>query len=326
MPAAATQALPVTSDTEAPGETRTGAYVVLLFVMLAALAVLLFLFGKSVGLFGTSSAALVEVPSVLTKPADEATKLLKDAGFDPKIEYAANEDYPQGIVFGQDPGAGSKAKKGAEVKIQVSQGAAPVEVPDVVGQNINDAADALRAAGFDPQEQPQSDDKIPAGEVISQTPPGKSKAPRGSQVLLTVSSGKEKVAVPNVVGDDADAAFAEIGRAGLNPTRVNEPSSDVPEGKVIRTNPPAGTQVEKDSNVDVVVSTGPEDVVVPDVVGMKQADAEKKLKDKGFKVTVQTVASSNPDEDGRVVDQDPNAGDKQPAGSTVTITVAQLSP
>jgi serine/threonine-protein kinase len=65
------------------------------------------------------------------------------------------------------------------------------------------------------------------------------------------------VTVPDVSGGDYDAAAAALTQIGLNPVRVDQPSSDVPAGDVIGTDPPAGTVVVEGFTVDVLVSTGP---------------------------------------------------------------------
>ena len=330
QPAAAnaTQVLPQTAVTtveDEPRERHTGAYVVLLFVMLAALAVLLFLFGRTVGLFGGDDTATdVTVPSVIGKHVDEATSQLKALGFEVTTEFAPNDTAEANIVFDQDPRGDTKATKGSAVKLSVSQGAAPVEVPDVVGEDIRDAESALRAAGFDVGRTDVADEKEPAGKVLAQDPAGGQEAPKGTKVNLTVSSGKPKVVVPNVAGKDGDDAIVELTRAGLTPKRVSEPSADVPEGKVIRTDPAAGTSVEKDTTVRVFVSSGPQQVSVPDVVGKTEAEAKKILTDAGFKVATSDRVAVDPSDDGRVIDQDPDAGDKAPQGSTVTITIGRL--
>ena len=324
--AGATQAIPATTiAAETEEKRRTGSYVALLFVMLAALAVLLFLLAKQLGVGEDDPAApQVAVPTVVDKPIAEAEQLLRAAGFEPQKTYEENAA-AKDIVFDQDPDGGVNADKGTVVNLKVSQGAQTVRIPRVVGLKQQDAEEELTGAGFRiGTVESQPNDNVAAGIVLEQDPKSGEMAPPDSSVNLIVSAGKERVKVPDVKGKDAAAAANDLGRAGLETKTVREASDTVEEGKVIRTEPPAGTEVEKGSTVTLVVSSGKAQVVVPDVVGLKEAEATKKLTDAGFKVVKQDQAVADPDEDGRVQDQDPKGDAKADQGSTVTIFIGRV--
>ena len=241
-----------------PPPQRTGAYVALLFVMLAALAVLLFLLGRTLGLFGgTTTAKQVEVPTVVSKTADDADRTLTGLGFKVQRQLEHNEA-DANTVFAQDPEAGVKADRGSTVTIKVSQGQVQVRVPRVVGQNATDAKDTLTGAGFDVSVTTQSDPNVPADKVISQDPGPNAQAPQGSTVKLVVSGGKPKVVVPDETGKDPNDAFADLQAAGLRVKQDSEPSTADLRGKVTRTDPAAGSSVDQGSTVTVFVGTGPQ--------------------------------------------------------------------
>jgi serine/threonine-protein kinase len=320
-----TRMVAATEIADAPASPRrTGAYVALLLVMLAALAVLLFLLGRTLGIFGGESGpTTVTVPSVIGKTADEAERLLRDSGL--RVERTLEHNQAAvNTVFKQDPGGGQKIAKDSLVTITVSQGEAMVRVPTVVGDNVDDATDELRAAGFEVQTTSQPDRSAPAGRVLSQDPRGNTEAQKGSVVKLAVSTGKPKVTVPNVAGKDETAARDDIVNAGLKVKTVQEASDTVASGKVIRSDPAGGAEVDEGATVTIFVSSGPAQVDVPNVVGMTEEEATKKLKDAGFQVKVQTRPVTDEEDDGRVVDQDPDVGAKRPKGSVVTITVGKL--
>jgi serine/threonine-protein kinase len=196
----------------------------------------------------------------------------------------------------------------------------------VEGRDVEEATRILEEAGFTVRTVEEPDDEQPAGTVIDQDPPGGEQAERGSTVQLTVSAGKEKVPVPDVIGKDRDAAANELGNAGFRTTTQLEESDSVDEGKVIRTAPAPGTAPARGSTVTMVVSSGqpePEQVTVPDVIGKTQAQATAQLQAAGFKVSVDEQLVADDADDGRVIDQSPNAGTKQDEGSTVTITVGK---
>ncbi|MDQ3756857.1 MAG: Stk1 family PASTA domain-containing Ser/Thr kinase [Actinomycetota bacterium] len=306
-----------------PSPRRTGAYIALLFVMLAALAVLLFLLGRTLGLFGGESAPeQVDVPSVIGKTADEADSILTELGLTVERQFENNEA-DQNIVFAQAPTAGEKVEAGSRVVVKVSQGEAPVKVPSVAGEGVEEAVDTLRAAGFEVQQTSQADAEAPAGRVLSQDPRGGQEAPKGSVVKLVVSSGKPKVVVPNVVGKDETPAKDEILNANLKVRTLEEASSTVADGKVIRTDPAGGAEVDQGSTVTVVVSTGPQTVPVPRVVDKTQEEATAELRAAGFQVQVQTENVQEDERDGLVLRQTPAGDTTAEKGSVVTITVGR---
>ena len=326
--ATGTQVLPAATGTGEiavlPIHRRTGAYVVLLFVMLALLAVLLFLLGRTLGLFGgTGSGTQVQVPDVIGKASADAAQIVKNNGLKVTTTFANNDTQDSDHVFDTDPKAGTKVSKNSTVKLFVSQGASPVPVPNVVGEDVATAISALRRAGLQVQQTDKADNTTVAGTVLDQDPAGGQTAAKNSTVRITVSSGKSKQAVPDVSGLDADQAANELGQKGFRTTTKQETSTSVAKGKVTRTDPPAGTQLDNGSLVTVYVSSGAAQVTVPDETGRTQAAAKADLEGRGFTVVVTQQDTSDPSMDGRVVDQTPNGGSKADPGSTVTIVVGR---
>jgi serine/threonine-protein kinase len=325
--AGATRAVPATAvgvaEAEPAARRRTGAYVVVLFAMLAALAVMLFLLGRTLGLFNSASATKqVVVPSVVSQPVDKATAALKGQGFQVDTRFEANPA-DANTVIGQEPPAGTKADRGSTIILHVSQGQAPVKVPNVTGITEQEATDALTGAGFNvPAPIQQASDTVPSGRVIAQDPKAGTQAPKGANVILTVSTGKPQIDIPNEAGKDATDAAAELGGLGFQVKTAKQPSASVPDGKVIGTDPPGGSKAPKGSIVTLQVSSGPQKVAVPNVVGQTQDQATKTLKDAGFQVTAQGATS---DATAKVTSQDPAAGTQAPQGATVTITLTKTA-
>ncbi|HVE45950.1 MAG TPA: Stk1 family PASTA domain-containing Ser/Thr kinase [Acidimicrobiales bacterium] len=313
--------IPVPADGEA--RRGTGAYIGLLAFMLVALTILLFLLGRTLGLFGDDDgAASVVVPSVVGQPADDAERTLEDLGFVVRTELEDNEAEAN-VVFDQDPDADTKVDDGSPVTLKVSRGARPVDVPSVVGEEEADAISLLESLGFEVETTQQPDDDQPAGRVVLQDPKPSTPAPKGSSVTITVSTGKPKVEVPLVVGKDGTAAADDIVNAGLRVRTINEPSTSVERGKVVRTDPAAGSSVDKGSVVTVFVSSGVETAQVPNVIGRRQEEATAALQALGFTVKVENVVVVSDADDGRVLEQSPTGGTDAPKGSTVTIRVGR---
>src|SRR4029077_11459062 len=130
-------------------------------------------------------------------------------------------------------------------------------------------------------------------------------------------------AVPNVVNQTQAAATTAITGAGLVDGIVtNASSATVPAGSVISQNPVGGTQVAPGSAVNLVVSTGPPLVAVPNVVNQTQAAATTAITGAGLVVGTVTNASSATVPAGSVISQTPVGGTQVVAGSAVNFVVS----
>src|SRR5207249_7034594 len=134
----------------------------------------------------------------------------------------------------------------------------------------------------------QSSSTVASGSVISESPTAGTRVASGSAVDLVVSSGAPpptQVAVPNVVGQMQAAAASAITGAGLTVGTVTQQSSStVAAGSVISESPTAGTRVASGSAVSLVVSSGPAQIAVPNVVGQTQAAATSAITGAGLTV------------------------------------------
>lgn len=139
--------------------------------------------------------------------------------------------------------------------------------------------------------------------------------------LALTRGGGEMVAVPDVAGFDAPAATRAITDAGLTPAQREQASDTVQIGVVIGTQPEAGTEVAKESTVTILVSSGPAETTVPNVVGKTLEEAQALLEQEGFAVTTEEVDSDK--EIGTVVRQAPKAGTQVGSGDTVTLFVSK---
>jgi eukaryotic-like serine/threonine-protein kinase len=138
-------------------------------------------------------------------------------------------------------------------------------------------------------------------------------------VAYAVFHGGGGTAVPQVTDKTAAAAQTALKKAGLEPKVVDQASSTVKKGLVIKASPADGSIVPPGSTVTLYVSSGPQKIKVPPVVGDQQADAEAKLSQ--FNVKVRTDATSTKPQ-GTVLKQDPAAGTLVLPGTKVVITVS----
>jgi len=247
----------------APGDTlvqvddrprgRTSVYIVILVTLLAMLGALLFLVGRQLGVGGTQE---VTVPQVIGKTEADADRDLRTVGLKLQRREVQDEVNPAGQVTAQEPLANTQVRRGTTVTLSISTGAPIVEVPDVRNRAADVAREALVTAGFRVEVKSVNSDKDP-NTVLDQAPAAGSRAAKGSVVTLTVSKGVEQVAVPNVRGRTSSDAANVLGQAGFRTTSRTEASIDFDAGQVIRTDPAAGTPLERNSLVTLIVSSGP---------------------------------------------------------------------
>ncbi len=196
-----------------------------------------------------------------------------------------------------------------------------VQVPDLIGMTEQQARAAIGDAGLSVgQPEYVADPDVARDKVIQQSPNRDTFVESGSTVTITVSTGKPMTSVPSVVGQDRDAARQTLENANLKPV-FREKEDDAPRGQVVETTPAAGEQVPEGTTITVLFSDGPEKV--PDVVGMTQNEAERTLKQAGFKAFV-TTSSDTEEPKGTVIEQNPDAGVEEPEGTSVTIVVSSF--
>ena len=170
---------------------------------------------------------------------------------------------PAGHVSSQEPAAGTQTVEHMPVDLIISKGPQPIPVPDVVGQTQWAAAAAIVDAGVTVGTVSQAySATVPAGSVISQTPPAGTEVPPGTPVDLVVSKGVQPAVMPDVVGQPHAQAEATLADAGLMLGLVTQDhSATVPVGSVMAQSPPAGTALPPGTVVSIVVSLGPVPVV-----------------------------------------------------------------
>ena len=262
----------------------------------------------------------VAVPNVLGKTPTEAAAVLAtsnltlDAG---STDYS--EDYAKGQIMSTDPSPDSSIRTGGTVHATVSKGPERYEVPKLKNLTVEEADLALAAVNLKLGDKHEDyHDTVKEGDIISSSPKAGESVKPGTPVEVTVSKGPAPVDIPTLEGTAGDAAEKQLEDLGLTVDRKNKYSETVEKGLVISTDPKAGATVHRGDTVELVVSKGPPLVEVPGVVRMSEADARATLEAAGFVVEVKKPAGF---EFFGVSDQNPNAGEKLPKGSTVTITV-----
>jgi eukaryotic-like serine/threonine-protein kinase len=267
----------------------------------------------------------VTVGNYIGQKESDARLLIEHDGLKADVTTEVNDQRPVGEVFAQDPAPGTRLEKGDTVKLQVSGGKGEVRVPDVAGETLDDAQSRLADAGFDYRVIQETSDSVDAGKVTRTDPAAGSLAQKGSEIKLYVSAGKEQVVIPDVSGQDAVDAANALGAKSLSVERVAQASDSVDSGKVISTNPAAGSSVPKGSKIQLIVSSGKDQVSVPNLYGRTQSEATDDLQSVGLTGTVTSVFNCEASNSGRVIAQSPSANSRVDRGSNVNMSVCKAT-
>ena len=281
--------------------------------------------GSNVNLVVSSGPAQVTVPNVVGQTQGAAGNTLSGANLSVgNVTQQASGNVAVGNVISQNPTAGASVAPGSNVNLVVSSGPAQVTVPNVVGQTQGAAGNTLSGANLSVGNvTQQASGNVAVGNVISQNPTAGASVAPGSNVNLVVSSGPAQVTVPNVVGQTQGAAGNTLSGANLSVGNVTQQASgNVAVGNVISQNPTAGASVAPGSNVNLVVSSGPAQVTVPNVVGQTQGAAGNTLSGANLSVGNVTQQASGNVAVGNVISQNPTAGASVAPGSNVNLVVS----
>ncbi|WFB10006.1 Stk1 family PASTA domain-containing Ser/Thr kinase [Streptomyces sp. LX-29] len=197
------------------------------------------------------------------------------------------------------------------------------EVPSVLSLSRAEAERKLRGKGLDVVVKEEFSDAVPKGEVIASKPGVGDRIRNTGTVTITVSKGRPRTEMPNVVGIPLAEAKKKITEAGLSVGKVTRDSStETPEGTVLATDPRPGTQRRPDTAVAITISMGAP-IDVPDVVGDQVGDAEEDLRQAGFKVEIAVDKVFSEEDAGTVARQSLPGNRKAVKGDTITLTVSK---
>ncbi len=203
----------------------------------------------------------VSVPDLLGRNEEEAQKIIEDMGLIFKVsgrEYS--KEYDEGRVMEQSVDEGKKIKEKSNVDVVVSKGKKSITVPDLVGKYSIEAGIILKDASLkEGSVKEANSDKVPAGQIMDQSPDAGTPANENDAVDYIVSLGPKIVYVkmPKVTGLEVNAAKLLIAQSGLTAGGVSEePSEDVTKGLVVRQSVAAGQDVAQGTSILLTISSG----------------------------------------------------------------------
>ncbi|MFZ9247491.1 MAG: Stk1 family PASTA domain-containing Ser/Thr kinase, partial [Ilumatobacteraceae bacterium] len=297
-----------------------------LFAAIVLLAGGLFLYQT---LTRNSANASITVPDVRNLTVKQASEQLLASGFTP-IPYAATKDgVGNDIVYAQDPPPSVLARSGDQITITYNPASTPVAVPLVRGLTVKEATALLAPLGLTLSiKEVVNDPKIPENQIMSQDPKVDTQVRSGSTIVVIVSGGLGQATVPNVQGQVANAAQQLLQTSPYNfvVTLVNEASSTIEQGRVIRTEPAIGAQSPAGSAITVFVSSGGNKVAVPQVEGQTEVDARALLATAGLTPDVKYQdVPANDLNIGKVITQGTDAGTLVDPGFIIRLTIGRAA-
>ena len=309
--------------------SRAGWYALAAFVALIVLVI------GGVLLFQTLSAEeATDEPTqfvlddYVDRPLTEVTADLDSKGIRYTTIAEENANFAIGFVHRTDPAAGTLILEEQTVQVYFNPDPQLVPIPQVVGVSLEDARTRLAEAGFEVGEVTTEErDDVAENTVTSSNPPAETAALQGSTVDLVVAAPPASVQVPGEV-----VGMTELEARGILEAPPFEfvvttdvrSSPTIPAGTVMEIRPGPGELVQKGGDVLIIVSTGPEPVTVPPVIGRTEAQAVNTLSEAGLVVArVYVDVPAGDLDDGRVIAQSLPASSQVDPGTEITITVAK---
>lgn len=274
---------------------------------------------------------MTRVPFILNDNISDADVKVVDKNLHMVISDRVTDNFfDNNYVLLQNPRSGNIAYNGSIVSVTASMKPDEYFVPDLSNYTKEEAVAVLEAAGFNVLFAESESDIVAPGAVISQNPPGNTIVTEGSDVTLIMNGEEERngfisdtvVKAPNFVGSQfEDAQKAAYKKKLYLEIIKGEYSDNVPRGEILAQQPEAKRNVHEGDCIDVTVSLGKRTIIVPNLMYMKEEDAQKKIENRLLLSNVKYVSDESV-EKGLVLGQVPVAGKSMYENGEITIYVS----
>ena len=273
------------------------------------------------------SAISLTIPDVTNRTQAEASQILLDLGLTPIPNAVINDAVGDDIVYAQDPPATATGHQGDVVTITYNPAKQLQTVPPIQGLSVESATQLLAPLGLQLVIfEVRNDPLVPLNQIITQDPLANEQVRSGSPISVVVSGGTGGNNIPNIEGQVSSAAEQLLKSSPYNfvVTITAEPSTTVEKGRAIRTDPAIGTPLPAGSAISLIVSTGSPTVVVPDVTGKTEAEAQTAINAAGLitEIGYKNVPAGDAS-DGRVVSQSRDAQSAVAPGTKITLVIGK---
>ena len=275
----------------------------------------------------------ISVPDVSNLSESAARSKLQEAGLKAagQTEEITSDKIPEGKVVKTNPEAKAIVQKGREVVLYISTGGRKIKMKDYTDMEYKDAVEALVKLDFKEskiKKKEEYSDTVEKGKIISQTPVANSEVtPDKTSVKFVVSKGAKPIKISNYVGMTINEALLDLANNGINESQVKQAQqeSDKEAGTILSQTPSAGSSVTPGKTmINFVVSSGPNEVSVPDFTGMSKSEVQSAAKEAGLTVNFEEDYDTQVPA-GQVIRSNPSAGEKVKKNSSVTVTLSKGS-
>jgi serine/threonine-protein kinase len=262
--------------------------------------------------------------SVIGQSCTQATATLKADGLKGHCQTTKSSIADIQKVVRTDPSVGSGVSNGSTVVLLVGVGPSAVTVPHVKGLSLTDATTLLQSKGFKVAQTLLNSPAAAQNFVFGSTPKEGTSQKLGATVTLKVASGSVQIA--DVSGKSCAAATKELQKLTLKATCQTR-SNQAPKGQAFQTYPSAiGTIIPQHSSLTILISNGPAQATLPNVVNEPVGQAKHDLTSAGFRYTVMQVPECNDQSKNNIVQSQSPNGPTAPRGTLVTLTVTKYRP
>lgn len=275
----------------------------------------------------------ISVPDVSNLSESAARSKLQEAGLKAagQTEEITSDKIPEGKVVKTNPEAKAIVQKGREVVLYISTGGRKIKMKDYTDMEYKEAVEALVKLDFKEskiKKKEEYSDTVEKGKIISQTPEANSEVtPDKTSVKFVVSKGAKPIEISDYVGMTINEALLDLANNGINESQVKQTQqeSDKEAGTILSQTPSAGSSVTPSNTIiNFVVSSGPNEVSVPDFTGMSKSEVQSAAKEAGLTVNFEEDYDTQVPA-GQVIRSNPSAGEKVKKNSSVTVTLSKGS-
>ncbi|HPZ07590.1 MAG TPA: Stk1 family PASTA domain-containing Ser/Thr kinase, partial [Candidatus Eremiobacteraeota bacterium] len=271
-----------------------------------------------------SETSLVSVPALTGKTEGEAIRELSSLDLILKIDSQINSsEIEKDKIISQEPPGGTMVKKNSIVKVIISLGKGKIKVPNIEGKSLEDARKELKVLGLEliVSEEEETDEYLP-DTIIVQQPVSDVMVEENSKIKVKISKKLEEIVIPDLTGLTEERAIKVLLAKKLKLKVTGEARSDKEKGLIISQIPEAGEKVQKNSEINVILSSGQELVTVPDITGMTTGKAREKLKKSNLNLKIKEGQITENDNT-TIESQSPLPNDKIPAGGNIEVTLIE---
>lgn len=269
----------------------------------------------------------IQVPNIVNTEINSASQILSNFSLKLEISGKINDDnFPANYIIEQNPSQNTKVIKGSTIYVKINEISQKnfITIPNFIGLEIEEVKKIVKSLNLDVGLiNEEFNDFFPKGKVIRQYPDAGAQVELDSKINLTISNDKQLIIIPDVKGYDFISAKNSIEALGLIINVKKFTNLDAQPGTVLGTEPIEGSSVEKNSIVNIIISTKEQLLTTPDLLNLDINSAKKILDDAKIKYEINPVNVNYAIQKNTVIWQIPNPQTQISQNDQVLLFVGQ---